>query len=221
MKEGSWISTATKSLRVALAGDSKFIAATKDKLRDLPDFAVIAHIDNGIAAKKVCVELRPDVLILELILPYLDGLGILQWIRTTDLPTKVLAVADEGQESLLRRALEQGADYVILKPFGLDALIKRIQMVVTPEGMPSLRLNNKLYLEELVLQEMTRLGVPPHFKGYRYLKEAIVLVIEDQELLLAVTKRLYPKVAQRYNTTGIRWSGRFATPSRPLGPGAI
>lgn len=185
-----------------VAGNSTFSSALTEKVQSVPDLELVDYVTDGALALQRCEELNPDVLVLELILPHLDGLEVLKTVKGEGSDTKVIVVSCFGQEQLLQLAMELGADYFIMKPFDLDVFVQRIRMIVTPEGMPRVRLDRRLQLEEMITREMSRIGVPPHYKGYRYLKDAIAMVVEDAELLMAVTKKLYPRVAARYNTTG-------------------
>jgi len=159
-------------------------------------------VHDGIVALQRFRQLKPHVILLDLILPHLDGLGVLKSVKAASQETKVIVLSSLDREQLLYIAMELGADYFILKPFDCDVLLQRIRQAITPQGISQLKLNKRLYLEQVITEEITRIGIPAHYKGYRYLKEAIAMVIEDPSLLMAVTKRLYPQVAERFSTTG-------------------
>ena len=110
-----------------------------------------------------------------------------------------------GQESITQRVVDLGADYYILKPFNLDVLIDRIRQLArgTPVSKRTAAIKPR-NLDMEVTNIIHQLGVPAHIKGYLYLREAILMVIRDVDLLGAVTKELYPLVADRYNTTPSR-----------------
>ncbi len=199
---GTLLTSSDGTIRVLVAGNSSFSTNVVGKLQSTPGLVLVDHVSDGVTALQVCQDLKPGVLLLEMILPRLDGFGVLKAIKANPAAPKVVVVANPGQEQLLLLAMDLGADYFILKPFDLDALMRRIQMLATPEGMPRVKLDYNLQLEEMITREISRIGVPAHYKGYRYLKDAIAMVVADTELLMAVTKQLYPRVAVRYNTTG-------------------
>jgi len=121
---------------------------------------------------------------------------------------KIIILTALGQESMTQRAIQLGADYYILKPFDLDVLGSRIRQLAN--GMPSMSnetrstLVRTRNLDVEVTKVIHQMGVPAHIKGYQYLRDAILFVIEEVNLLGAVTKELYPMIAKKYNTTSSR-----------------
>jgi len=156
-----------------------------------------------------------EVLILDLIMPYVDGIGVLEKLNEMHLNPrpKVVILTAFGQENITQKAVQLGADYYILKPFNLQVLGERIKQVArdvkmkTPRGsavtiaMPSPVPKD---LEVEVTKIIHEIGVPAHVKGYQYLRDAIMLVVDEINYLGAVTKELYPTIAQKYDTTPSR-----------------
>jgi len=180
---------------------------------------------NGNDALDMINKEEPDVVVLDIIMPHLDGLGVME--KLGDVPNKprVIILTSFGQENMTQRAVQLGADYYILKPFDLDTLGKRIrQLVGVNEITSTVSYSSKSIISlsdqsindkgtsnktaKIVDVEVTKMiqqmGVPAHVKGYQYLRDAIVLVIKDVSLLGAVTKELYPMIAKKYNTTPSR-----------------
>lgn len=190
-------------IRILVADDNtSFTNELASRIESMPDMELVDVVRDGIMALQRFRQLKPDVILLELVLPYLDGFGVLKSVKKQSPETKTIVLSSLDREQLLHMAMELGADYFILKPFECDVLLQRVRQMVTPQGVLQLKLNKRLYLEQVITEEITRIGIPAHYKGYRYLKEAIAMVIEDPSLLNAVTKRLYPLVAERFNTTG-------------------
>ena len=177
-----------------------------------------AAYDGAEALDKIA-ETKPDVILLDIVMPYLDGLGVLQRVSEMDLPKRprvIVLTAFEG-EGMIRRAARFGADYYILKPFDKESLISRIRQLAGlerehddfamsggdegPVGQIDADKVDADQVEEDVARLLYNLGVPTYFKGYLYLKEAIKLVTEEVDLLRAITKVLYPKIAEKYGTT--------------------
>lgn len=154
----------------------------------------------------------PDVLVLDIIMPHLDGLGVLEQIQERGIKPvpKIMMLTAFGQENITQRAVELGAAYYILKPFDMDVLAHRIRQMKGQPGAPttmksmnpqSNRTNN---LDANITNVIHEIGVPAHIKGYLYLREAITMVYNEVELLGAITKTLYPRIAEKYNTTPSR-----------------
>jgi two-component system response regulator (stage 0 sporulation protein A) len=156
-----------------------------------------------------------EVLILDLIMPYMDGIGVLEKINSMNLEKRprVIILTAFGQENITQKAVQLGVDYYILKPFDLDVLGDRVRQVVRdnkgedspvsipPTAMPA---RNSRNLEVEVTRVIHEIGVPAHVKGYQYLRDAIMLVVDEINYLGAVTKELYPTIAQKYDTTPSR-----------------
>ncbi|NLJ77793.1 MAG: sporulation transcription factor Spo0A [Tissierellia bacterium] len=184
-------------------------------------FEVLGIAGDGLDALDRISEEQPDVLILDVIMPHLDGLGVLEKIRDMDLkkPSKIIMLSAVGQDKITQRAIELGADYYVVKPFDFDVFVKRLRQIIGIDDrldgrsqgnyikMPVLEemgVNVSTSLEARITNVIHEIGVPAHIKGYQYLREAITMVIGDMELLGAVTKELYPNIAEVYNTTPSR-----------------
>jgi two-component system response regulator (stage 0 sporulation protein A) len=148
-------------------------------------------------------------------MPHLDGIGVLEKLSQMNLERpKVVMLTAFGQESITQRAVDLGADYFVLKPFDLETLSNRVRQLYTgtspvikstltsvPVYQPPTRTKN---MDLEVTNLIHQMGVPAHIKGYQYLRDAILLVINEVNLLGAVTKELYPLIAEKYQTTPSR-----------------
>lgn len=198
---------ATKALpiiRVVMADDNpSYCEVLRVSAKSEGDIAFLRTVADGESALKACEELQPDVLILDLVMPKLDGVGVLEALRRQRKRPKVLVLTACGQEHYIQQALAHGADYYVVKPFDIPTLFRRIRQLVREKPFaplpPSTR--RRGYVEQEVARLITQLGVPPHYKGYAYLKEAISLVVNDAQLVTHMTKSLYPSVAARFNTS--------------------
>lgn len=203
------------SVRVVLVDDNReFCQLLEEYLNEQENISVVGVGYNGVEGLKLVKEKEPDILVLDLIMPHLDGIGVMEELNRLDLSSKVktIILTAFGQEEVTKRVVELGANYYIMKPFDLDKLVERIrQMMKPPKGssngyaISSTKVSRKeVDLDVRITEVMHQLGVPAHIKGYIYLREAIELVIKDIEYLGAVTKELYPSVAAKYNTTPSR-----------------
>ncbi len=201
-------------INIGLVDDNKdFGEILEEYLSEQEGFKIVGKAYNGNQALEMIQEKEPDVIVLDIIMPHLDGIGVLENLNVMDLKKrpKVIILTTLGQETTAHRSIELGADYYILKPFDLQVLSNRIRQLF--EGS-SVREKNIVYQGQMnrvsrsmdveVTRIIHQMGVPAHIKGYQYLRDAILFVIEDVNLLGAVTKELYPMIAQKYSTTASR-----------------
>ena len=200
-------------IKIAIADDNKdFCDILEEYLSAQEDFKVVAKAYNGNQALEIIQEKEPDVIVLDIIMPHLDGIGVLENMCVMDLKKrpKVIILTTLGQESTTQRSIEMGADYYILKPFDLEVLGNRVRQLFETTHT---REKNVIYpgtgrFQKNMDVEVTRIihqmGVPAHIKGYQYLRDAILFVIDEVSLLGAVTKELYPMIAEKYGTTASR-----------------
>ncbi len=196
----------TEKIKIIIADDNKnFSENLKQFLESNEDMAVVSMTNNGIDVLKMVEEHEPDILILDLILPRLDGLGVLHRLNSTENKPKVIISTAMGQENMTQEAVRLGIDYFLLKPYDLQSLSLRIHQLTGNTVIPTVpRIPAVTSYEVEVTGILHQMGVPAHIKGYQYLRDAIVFVIEDMNLLGAVTKELYPMIADKYNTTASR-----------------
>ena len=221
MMEGNKIS-------VLIADDNKeFCSILNDYLLNQRDIVVTGIAKDGKEALELIEERQPDLVVLDIIMPHLDGLGVLERLQSMNLEKfpRIVVLSAVGQDKITQRAITLGADYYVVKPFDMDIFTKRIkdmfndnlveqpvrkQMPVAAAtaatsvvSEPAVK-QGPMDLETEITNIIHEIGVPAHIKGYMYLREAITMVVNDMELLSAVTKELYPSIAKKYNTTASR-----------------
>ncbi|HEY8552369.1 MAG TPA: sporulation transcription factor Spo0A [Thermaerobacter sp.] len=198
------------SIRVLIADDNRefceLLAAYLEKQSDM-ELVGIAHDGQEVIERIQAAQ--PDVVLLDVIMPHLDGIGVLETLAAMDLPRRpqVVMLTAFGQEAVSRRVAELGASYFVLKPFDLEVLAERIRQVAGSPARPARRAAagaRDRNLEVEVTNLLHQIGIPAHIKGYLYLREAILRVVHRVELLGAVTKELYPSIALKYDTTPSR-----------------
>jgi two-component system response regulator (stage 0 sporulation protein A) len=218
------------SIKVLLADDNReFCDIISKYLEKQDDMEVVGIANDGIEVLDMVPKIKPDVIVLDIIMPHLDGLGVLERLNNLDLeqPPKIIVLSAVGQDKITQRAIALGADYYMVKPFDMEVFVRRIREVVlglSPDvGAPVfsvsqsaqsfqasiLPLNRRTYerassIEADVTNIIHEIGVPAHIKGYHYLREAILLVINNMDLLGGITKELYPMIAEKFNTTPSR-----------------
>lgn len=200
-----------EKMRVLIVDDNReFVGLLREYLEKQDDIEVVGVAYNGVEALEAISLTEPDVVVLDIIMPYLDGIGVLEGLDKQDQVKrpKIVMLTAFGQESITHRVLELGADYYILKPFDLSILTERLRQLfikgpVAAPRVPTVRDKEKGQ-DTKVTSVMHELGIPAHIKGYQYLRDAIILVFDRVDLLSRITKELYPTIAQKYVTTPSR-----------------
>ncbi|MDF2841938.1 MAG: spo0A [Herbinix sp.] len=206
-------------INVAIVDDNeRMVNLLEDILKADADIEVVGKSENGIDALDMIKEKKPDVVLLDLIMPKLDGLGVMEKIRKdADIkksPSFIIITAI-GQEGVTESAFELGANYYIMKPFDNSVVLSRIKAMkvdyhsrLIDNHKVSTYENKSVYMERNLESDVTNIiheiGVPAHIKGYQYLRDAIMMSVNDAEMLNSITKLLYPSIAKRHKTTPSR-----------------
>ena len=184
-----------EKIKILLAEDNDdFRSMVESYLNEQDDIEVVASVEDGAKACESIVETSPDVVITDIIMPNLDGLGVLEEIKRKDMRKKPVFMILSGirKENVIRQAMDLGAKYYITKPFDMDLLVKRVKDVYESSIITNLnesnkeyimKVDNKINLQEKVTNIMHDLGVPAHIKGYHYIRDAIIMVINDLEMI--------------------------------------
>ncbi|WP_163537729.1 sporulation transcription factor Spo0A [Gracilibacillus sp. YIM 98692] len=201
--------------KVLLVDDNRELVQLMDEyLMDLDDIEVVGKAYNGKECLDLIEDVNPDVVVLDIIMPHIDGLAVLSKIKkqSSTKHINVIMLTAFGQEEVTKKAVNLGASYFILKPFDLEHLAEQVRQVQGAQislqqnsSAAQVSPNKKFDLEANITHIIHEIGVPAHIKGYMYLREAITMVYNDIELLGSITKvLLYPDIATKYNTTASR-----------------
>lgn len=207
-------------LRIVIADDNeRMLQLLEDIIRTDKDMEVVGKAENGEICLSLVRELQPDVVLLDIVMPKLDGLTVMEKThsdsRIKRKPAFIIITAI-GQEGITEDAFNLGANYYIMKPFDNNTLLNRIRYVRSnmgrhPAAGNSTRFaadinneNQKVSIETDVTNMIHEVGIPAHIKGYQYLRDSIIMAIEDSDILNSITKVLYPTIAKKYDTTASR-----------------
>lgn len=204
-------------ITVAIVDDNERIVNLLETiLQEDDDVEVVGKADNGIDALTIIKEKNPDVVLLDLIMPKLDGLGVLEKVKHNSDFKKTpafIVVTAIGQEGVTENAFDLGASYYIMKPFDNNIILSRIKQIkgesrLVDNHRVSTFENKSNYMERNLETDVTNIiheiGVPAHIKGYQYLRDAIMMSVNDSEMLNSITKLLYPSIAKQHKTTPSR-----------------
>ena len=165
------------------------------------EFTVVGSTGDGTEALRLLEQQEPEIAIIDLVLPGTDGVGLLRHIREKGIRTRVIILSIFCTDQVVAEAVGLGAAYFLPKPCDLEALLDRMRTVTGQQGRPE---DSPAALKNQVTGIIHEIGVPAHIKGYQYLREAIIIAVNDMEVINAVTKVLYPTVAKRFGTTPSR-----------------
>lgn len=173
------------------------------------DMEVVGMAGDGLEGLNVIEETKPDIAILDMIMPRFDGLGLLERINQFNTKARpfFICLSAVGQEELIGRAIALGAKYYMIKPFDMEMLMKRIrELADNKQGIPreeqkNLTQDKTKNLEEKITDIFLLIGIPAHIKGYHFLREAIKMVVKNGDVINRITKELYPGIARQFKTT--------------------
>lgn len=206
-------------LSVVVADDNeRILSLLSDLLSSDEEINVVGTAANGQEAYEMIRKEKPDVVLLDIIMPKLDGLSVMEKINkdsTLDKHPAFVVMSAVGQETITEDAFSLGANYFIMKPFDHESLMCRMKQLRAPRHiivnqgkgsamMAKLPEMTERDLEVVVTEFIHEVGVPAHIKGYQYLRDAIIMTVNDSEMLGAITKILYPEIAKKHKTTSSR-----------------
>ena len=184
----------------------EFCSSLVTALQRSEGFRVVGTANDGEQAVRMIHQMQPQILVLDLMLAKRDGLSVLKAISTMERKPAVLATSGFITDYVASAAANLGVQYLMLKPCDMTALVERLeelrggQTVLVPQN----RAGGKPSIEAMVTSIIHEIGVPAHIKGYQYLREAIIIAVNDMDVINAITKVLYPQVAKAFQTTPSR-----------------
>ncbi|MBE5756415.1 MAG: sporulation transcription factor Spo0A [Clostridiales bacterium] len=188
-----------KKTVVILEENQKLIEELKNALEE--DFLILKETNDGEEAINFLEETKPDFLITNLFLAGTDGLWILEELNRRDLKVKTIVLSNYCQEEIVERVMASGAYYFMIKPFNLKLLKERMVQTFENKERDILPIKRKISLEEKISKIFINVGIPPHIKGYSYLREGVKMAVNNPEIINNITKKLYPKIGEKYETS--------------------
>ena len=206
-----------EKLKVLIADDNPRITSMIENiLMDDKEIQVVGTAEDGVETLGMIEETKPDLLLLDLIMPKLDGLGVLEKLHEQGDGKRemdIIVVSGISQERITDTAFQLGASYYLLKPFEPAMILSHVQkfkpgvkakLIAASRDHRRNEEMAKYNLESDVTNIIHEIGVPAHIKGYQYLRDAIMMSVDDKEMLNSITKILYPSIAKQHGTTPSR-----------------
>ena len=192
-------------LSVLIAGSNEEVPAQlASQLERSEDVEVVGQAVGGAQALPLLEAKRPDLLISELLMPGLDGIALPRKAPELSPETKSIVFSDCFSDRMRSECISAGAAYILISPFDVESLVSTLRALSRPAPAAAPKQPGGVKLEAMVTDIIHEIGVPAHIKGYQYLRAAIILAINDMDVINAVTKVLYPSVAKQFDTTSSR-----------------
>ena len=169
-------------------------------------FEVVGVATDGISAISMIADKRPKVLITGLVISGYDGISVIEKVKGLGLPIKIIVLSALSMDDIISKAVSAGADYFMAKPYNFNALKDRINSLFDDATDDKINGANaksfhQVSLEEKISKIFINVGIPPHIKGYGFLREGVKMAVEDPDIINNITKKLYPSIGEKYNTT--------------------
>lgn len=203
MSEG-WYYTMSEKITIVLAdSDNEFTASVVREISESQELEIVGIAEDGETALNAVTELKPDLLLVDLMLPKIDGMTVVNRLKQSGSATQIFVLSAFSNAQVASECAALGIQVFLRKPMEASVLCERISL--WRQGRQGLEKKQKdVALEVRVTQVIHQIGVPAHIKGYQYLREAIMIAVEDMEAVGAITKILYPAIAKRFKTTSSR-----------------
>lgn len=168
-----------------------------DYFKGKEGFEVVGSSSDGEKVTNSVIKLQPEILVMEVMLSKLDGFAVFEKIKVLKEKTpKVIFISSLSHSGFVTKALQMGASYFMIKPINAENLESRINEILSNNHSQENR-----QLDEKISNIFISIGIPAHIKGYQFLREAVKLAVEEPEIISSITKKLYPTIAERFDTS--------------------
>ncbi len=196
-----------KDIKVLMIDDNvELVKMVKEYFSDHADIDISLIAHDGVEGMRMIKENQCDydVVLLDLVMPKRDGVSVLEEMKSLEIDKKVIVLTSYNNDNMIRKLSQLGINYFMLKPFELSDLDKRIHSCfeVATEKRNIDLFQNSLQLS--ITKILHELGMPSHIKGYQYIREGIMLIYKNPDMIGGITKELYPEIASRFDTTTSR-----------------
>ncbi len=190
------------------ASESQWASSLAKGVSELKETELIGTVKNGRDALESIVRKKPDIIILDMLLQIIDGLGVLEEItKMPDYKPKIICVSPENNDFMVKNSFAMGASYFMKLPMDISVLIRRIKMLNSSSHTNNITqffgntASGVMTLDEEITAIFLQIGIPAHIKGYQYLREAVKMSINDTSMVNQITKKLYPGIGNIFGIT--------------------
>ena len=200
----------TNKVKVLISDDTKEFYAKCAALFGAYDYDTMCVAQDGVEILKMIADYQPDIVLMEVYMPHLDALGVMKSaLMDKSIKTPMFMTISSSTSAALERELAaNGATYFFIKPVDTDVMVERVMQFAQTKTQsftaPTRQGKAAPDLEVMVTEIIHQVGVPAHIKGYHYLRDSIIMSVEEPDIINSVTKRLYPSVAKKNGTTPSR-----------------
>lgn len=191
------------AINIIMADENK--ETIDEFLKNVPNdkFNIVAVANDGASLFELIKQHRPDIVVMDLVLPQLDGFAVMKKLNEENINTNIIVHTSLSLNGFVNKAMQLGAKYYAIKPFSVQILFERIDDIInsvdTKQGVSTAPILGKM--EEKITNIFITVGIPAHIKGYQFLREAIKLAIANPEIINSITKKLYPTIAEKFSTS--------------------
>ena len=189
---------------VLLDVNEESLSEFNDYFSERKNYRICASTNDGSEGIKEIVEHKPDFVILNLTLKGIDGFGVMEEVRRREIETDFIVLGLFGDDKIIARVMARGAKYYLIKPVSPQILESRMEDILSERtsGFTEVKEKRRIAtLDEKISSIFISIGIPPHIKGYNYLREGIKMAVDSPAVINNVTKVLYPKIAEKYETS--------------------
>ena len=165
------------------------------------NFEVVGVATNGLLALEEIKKVKPNVIVMDVVLSGVDGFSLIEEINKLELNTKIIILSSLSLEGFITKAMSLGVSYYMIKPFNFEVLKSRIMDVLSSATSKNFCVVKNKNLEEKITNIFITVGIPAHIKGYQFLREAIKMAIDNPDIINSITKKLYPSIAEKFETS--------------------
>ncbi len=188
---------------IILESNVAVLGQLREAFADEKNFRIVYAGDDGDEGIEQILKAKPDLALVGMFLKGTDGCGVIKAVKKLWLDAKIIATGI-ASDALIERAMTEGAAYYLVKPFSMQAALERMREFAAdkPKENPvAITRRKPVTVEEKISEIFISIGIPPHIKGYGYLREGIRLTVEKPQVINSVTKELYPSIAKKFSTT--------------------
>lgn len=192
---------------VILESNEEYCVELQKYFEDSAEYTICGVSGNGNTGISLINQYKPEVVIMNLMLSGLDGFGVMDYIKENKLGCNVIVVSNFYDDKTVNSAIAHGAKYYFIKPVNVQNVADRVKDILSEQAVeykasPSTRDKRRVTtIDEKISNIFISIGIPPHIKGYQYLREGIKMAIENPSIINNVTKELYPSIGKKFDTS--------------------